>query len=50
MWLFANFYPDSAPGEAKEFSAAVKGEDMSAAEVQGQFLSFKKSGRAAIED
>ena len=75
--MFANFYPDSTPEEAVEFSTAVDdGEVMSkksvnwnqimiwinesqflsslnqvsAAQVQGFFMFFKQSGRAAIEN
>lgn len=48
--MFANFYPDSTPEEAQEFSAAVDGGEVSAAQVQGFFMFFKQSGRAAIEN
>ena len=48
--MFANFYPDSTPEEAEEFSAAVDDGEMCAAQVQGFFMFFKQSGRAAIEN
>ena len=48
--MFANFYPDSTPEEAEQFSAAVEGGSVSAAQVQGYFMFFKESGQAAIEN
>lgn len=48
--MFAKFYPGCEAGDAARFADALRGHEVSAAQVQGHFMFFKKSPGMAVDN
>ena len=50
--MFSNFYPSCGPGDAASFAEAVAAncDSVSAAQIQGFFMFFKRSHVDALEN